>query len=289
MASSISPSVFEQTGAMFTQPNVRSNNKFDTTEQSKRKVNKHLHDTLFPLVLAKPNWIFTVSSHSHYSGTVVALGFIISEGGEKLGEVAIEYQGSGYKIIVHNERINAKRERGSGYKTEKSDKAMLAIRKHFYRLGTGERIEKVREEAATVIEHAKHNHDWDVNRAQVDMMQDAHDFAVAHMEQYLAEFPQRGADRVKYDEAQEVAMIVDNVKDLFDKNEALVVVLDGEHYIVVQGTSEPQKYTSDTLPYHMREKIGLLKLVEDRQMIKDVGCRVKADAFVITPEAKEQA
>jgi hypothetical protein len=285
----VNPSIPEQTGVMLTQPNVRVGKSFEQNEQSKRKINKYLHDTLFPLVLAKPNWIFTITGHGHYNGEAVATQITISEGGEMLGSIAVEYCRSGYKLVVKNERIDAKRERGSGYKTESSEKAMLSIRKHFYRLGTSERIDKVREEAEAVLSRARSNIGWDVNRRRAELMEDSEEFTKAHMDQYLAEFPNRAQYKDKYDEIMEVCMIIDNVKDLFDKGEALVVVLESDRYIVVQGKGEPQTYTNETLPYYMREKIGMLKLVEDHQMIRDVGCRIKADAFVITPEVKEQA
>lgn len=285
----INPSIPEQTNTMLTQPNVRLSPRFEKTEQAKRRVNNHLHNAVFPLVLAKPNWLFTITDHGHWNGDAIATGITISEGGETLGSVGIEYCRSGYKLVVKNERIDVKRERGSGYKTEKPEKAMLAIRKHFYRLGKDERIEKVREEAEAVLGRARSNIGWDVNRRRAELMEDSEEFTKAHMEQYLAEFPKRAEYKDKYDEVMDVCMIIDNVKDLFDKDEALVVVLDSDHYIVVQGKGEPQTYTNETLPYYMREKIGLLKLVENHQMIRDVGCRIKADAFVITPEVKEQA
>lgn len=285
----INPTIAEQTGAMLTQPNVRIGKVFEKFEQSKRKINKYLHDTLFPLVLAKPNWIFTITDHGVWNTEAIATGITISEGGEKLGSIGIEYCRSGYKLVVKNERIDAKRERGSGYKTEKPEKAMLAVRKHFYRLGTSERLDKIREEAEAVLNRARSNIGWDVNRRRAELMEDSDEFTKAHIEQYLAEFPNRAQYKVKYDEIMDVCMIIDNVKDLFDKGEALVVVLDSDRYIVVQGKGEPQTYTNETLPYYMREKIGMLKLVEDHQMIRDVGCRIKADAFVITPEVKEQA
>ncbi len=285
----IDPNVTEQTGAMLDQPNVRLSSRFEKVEQSKRKINKHLHDTLFPLVLAKPNWVFTITDYGIRNTQAIATQITISESGEKLGSIGVEYRRSGYKLVVKNERIDAKRERGSGYKTESSEKALLSIRKHFYRLGTSERIDKVREEAETVLNRARSNISWDVNRRRAELMEDSEEFTKAHMDQYLAEFPSRAQYKDKYDEIMEVCMIIDNVKDLFDKGEALVVVLESDRYIVVQGKGEPQTYTNETLPYYMREKIGMLKLVEDHQMVRDVGCRVKADAFVITPEVKEQA
>lgn len=285
----ITPNIAEQTGAMLTQPNVRIGKVFEKFEQSKRRINKYLHDTLFPLVLAKPNWVFTITDHGIWNTEAIATQITISEGGEKLGSVGVEYCRSGYKLVVKNERIDAKRERGSGYKTESSEKALLSIRKHFYRLGTSERLDKVRDEAEAVIGRAKSNIGWDVNRSRSELMENSDQFTANHMDQYLAEFPSRAQYKDKYDEVMDVCMIIDNVKDLFDKDEALVVVLESDRYIVVQGKGEPQTYTNETLPYYMREKIGMLKLVEDHQMIRDVGCRIKADAFVITPEVKEQS
>ena len=79
------------------------------------------------------------------------------------------------------------------------------------------------------------------------------------------------------------------IKEAFDNGKSVVVAFDGTHYIVK--SKEGIKTLSDeTLPYEVRRKVGLLKLVQDGQMISDVGCRVDGATFVLLPEdEKEQA
>jgi hypothetical protein len=252
----------------------------------KRQTQTQLYEVIAPLLGTKPNWRFVATNASHTSGIVVFNEFKVYEDSEYLGMFGVGYHGRDYKIIVNNERINAKRERGRGYKTEEPAKALLAIRKYFYRLGQSERIEKILDEAKNVLQRESSSKGYDTRRALGNLFGDSDNFAKANLSQYLAQFPQHVDHYKKFEEAQEIEMVVDSVKDAFDKRESIVVVLDGAHYIVMH-PGDTKTYNNDTLPYALREKVGLLKLVEDHQMISNVGCRVSADAFVLLPTKSE--
>lgn len=266
--------------------NVSVAKDYIDTPAEKRQTQTQLYEVIAPLLGTKPDWRFVATNASHRSDAVVFNAFDIYEGGEQLGMLGVVYHGRDYRIIVSNDRINAKRERGRGYKTEEPSKALLAIRKHFYRLGQSERIDKVKQEAAEVLYRESSNKGYEVRRALAHLFSDADDFAKTNLSQYLTQFPNNVAHHRKFEEAREIEMVVDSVKSAFDKGESIVVVLDGAHYIVMRGT-EATTYNNDTLPYDLREKVGMLKLVEDRQMISNVGCRVSAEAFVLLPTTKQ--
>ena len=65
------------------------------------------------------------------------------------------------------------------------------------------------------------------------------------------------------------------------------MVRDGNEYIVRQG-NEVKVYNDESLPFEVRSKLGMLKLVDKGQMISDVGCKVDAEVFVVIPDQKEQ-
>lgn len=271
---------------VMTHGNVSIGSEYTDSAPDKRQTQTQIYEVVAALIGTKPNWRFVGTSASFSSGMVVFNEFKVYEDGEYLGMFGVGYHGRDYKIIVNNERINAKRERGRGYKTEEPSKALLAIRKYFYRLGQTERIAKMLDEARSVLNRESNSKAYDTRRALGNLFSDADEFAKTNLQQYLTQFPHRADYYTKFEEAQEIEMVIDSVKDAFDKGKSIVVVLDGAHFIVMHGT-DTKTYNNDTLPYDLREKVGLLKLVEDHQMISNVGCRVTADAFVLLPTTKQ--
>jgi hypothetical protein len=76
--------------------------------------------------------------------------------------------------------------------------------------------------------------------------------------------------------AREEKYIAENVKAAFDNSGGTLVSLNGSEYVTAHGT-----YTTDTLPVHIKQGLGMLKLVDAGQCIRDVGFRVDADTFFV--------
>ena len=53
----------------------------------------------------------------------------------------------------------------------------------------------------------------------------------------------------------------------------MTVYLTNGKYVVQQG-EVLQEYESDTLPEHIKTKVGMLKLVEEKQVVPEIGVRV---------------
>jgi hypothetical protein len=221
--------------------------------------------------------------------TRVYTDFNIYEDDEFLGKVTITHKGRSYKIKVSNDRINAARERGTGYFTEDPVKAQLRIRKTFFKANQDERVEKAAEVAESLLRKEHQSKSWDYRHAKDALLDKAGDFAAKNMEAYLQAYPNLLPKKDKYDDTRANYGVVKKIKEAFDNGKSVVVAFDGTHYIVK--SKEGVKTLSDeTLPYEVRRKVGLLKLVQDGQMISDVGCRVDGATFVLLPEdEKEQA
>lgn len=249
-----------------------------------------IYDTLDMLVSSKPNWRFVATDFVRPdSVTRVYTDFNIYEDDEFLGKVTITHKGRSYKIKVSNDRINAARERGTGYYTEDPVKAQLRIRKTFFKANNDERIEKAAEIAESLLKKENQGKAWEYRHAKDALLDKAGDFAAKNMEAYLQAYPNLLTKKGRYDDARANYGVVKKIKEAFDNGKSVVVAFDGTHYIVK--SEEGVKTLSDeTLPYEMRRKVGLLKLVQDGQMISDVGCRVDGATFVLLPEdEKEQA
>ena len=289
MTTPIRPSAYDASRNLIGRPNVR----VDADDSKGGKVphtQAQIYDTLDMLVSSKPNWRFVATDFVRPDSiTRVYTDFNIYEDDEFLGKVTITHKGRSYKIKVSNDRINAARERGTGYYTEDPVKAQLRIRKTFFKANNDERIEKAAEIAESLLKKENQSKAWEYRHAKDALLDKAGDFAAKNMEAYLQAYPNLLPKKSRYDDARANYGVVKKIKEAFDNGKSVVVAFDGTHYIVK--SEEGVKTLSDeTLPYEVRRKVGLLKLVQDGQMISDVGCRVDGATFVLLPEdEKEQA
>jgi hypothetical protein len=289
MTTPIRASAYDASRNLIGRPNV-SVDADDSKGGTVPHTQAQIYDTLDMLVSGKPNWRFVATDFVRPDSiTRVYTDFNIYEDDEFLGKVTITHKGRSYKIKVSNDRINAARERGTGYYTEDPVKAQLRIRKTFFKANNDERVEKAAEVAESLLKKENQSKAWEYRHAKDALLDKAGDFAAKNMEAYLQAYPNLLPKKSRYDDARANYGVVKKIKEAFDNGKSVVVAFDGTHYIVK--SEEGVKTLSDeTLPYEMRRKVGLLKLVQDGQMISDVGCRVDGATFVLLPEdEKEQA
>lgn len=289
MTTPIRASAYDASRNLIGRPNV-SIGADDSKGGTATHTQAQIYDTLDMLVSSKPNWRFVATDFVRPDAqTRVYTDFNIYEDDEFLGKVTITHKGRSNKIKVSNDRINAARERGTGYYTEDPVKAQLRIRKTFFKANQDERVEKAAEIAESLLKKEHQSKAWEYRHAKDALLDKAGDFAAKNIEAYLQAYPNLLPKKGRYDDARANYGVVKKIKEAFDNGKSVVVAFDGTHYIVK--SEEGVKTLSDeTLPYEMRRKVGLLKLVQDGQMISDVGCRVDGATFVLLPEdEKEQA
>lgn len=253
------------------------------------RTNRFLYKTLSSLVINKPGWRFIATGATVWGGEHVITQVTVRDGDETLGKVGIAYRGRNYKIIVENDRINAKRERLNGYATDDPERAVLAIRKHFYRMEPKEQIEKQSKTAKDFIDKQVRANAYEYNNLMGSAMSNAEAFVRGHaLTQYLTVYP--GA-KAKIDAAlkRKVELdVVDNIKKKFDSGDAVLVVLRGAEYLIEDAKTEGVKtFSSEDFPHELRARLGILKLVEDGQFVSDIGCRVNASTFVVLKEQQD--
>lgn len=253
---------------------------------SDRKLYSQAHLTaVLSKFLNKPGWKFVGRDELTRTGDGVAIvchAFQLQYDNEVLGKVSIDYKGREYKIAISNHRISAARERGDTYHTTNVDKAVLAIRKYFYPKGREERMAGAQGAATRIISSEAYEKSRAKISAWSDVNKHAEEFVALNMDLYISQFPKVEG---KLEIAKQASLDMQTVEDIrvsFNKGSALLVVRDGNEYIVRQGDAV-QIYDDSTLPYEVRAKLGMLKLVANGQMISDVGCKVDTEVFVIAP------
>lgn len=247
--------------------------------------NLNLYHTLIDIVNNRPNWRFVACEVMDRTSNVrrIVYGFEIYEGADRLGSVQITYHGKEYKIAVSAERISKARKRGRGdYHTTDPARAALKIRKSMFADSPAERVAKVTDLTAAIAERNKMVFSNDSERAANRYFSNARQFVSKNREAYAAMFPVAGPAFENYKEAAARMEASVAFQNCFTSDQC-VTVIERDGVYTTKSSSGLKQYTSDTLPYEYKRKIGLLKLVEPEQIISDVGCRIEQDAFVLMP------
>lgn len=254
-----------------------------------------IYDVLVPLMealaLKYPHWEFVeVDSRAAWEPGGIkyqaADGFKVYEKREELGHIRVDhwYRG-GKRFWIDNFRIDAQRSRGSGYKTKHLDKAMKHIAKYFGAKDHSELMDSAEKTACYV----KNSIVSDLGQEKRGTWRKLDDYA----EQFL--LTQWGAfeDWMKQLQCNPPTLAVEKypeacanydeakfINDLIEKGEAWLVKLVNSDYIVKQG-EQVSVMASESLPATVRRNLGMLKLVQDRQLISTVGIRVDETTYYV--------
>lgn len=265
--------------AILEMPNIVVRTEIDTKLPD---ANFSAKDDLIPYLLGlakkKPNWRFVGTRGWNTGASYEAFEFNVWEGKAKLGTIYTN-RGRTKKTTYYaeNSRIAHKRERGSAMFTTNVAKAINNVCKEFYPVTTSERMSAAISKAQGVMQ--------DVYGDKIRAFDNRVTRILRGLESYLLdnwetmsviaakECPKEVSELPL---AREEKFIAETIKDAFDLRGGTIVALHGSEYVTAQGT-----YTTDTLPVHIKQGVGMLKLVEAGQCMRDVGFRVDADTFFV--------
>lgn len=245
-----------------------------------------IHNVLVKLVTERPLWRFMVMG-KNYNNRIDEVD--ICQDGEVLGSLNLVYYRGAHCVEVKNNRLSKERQRGNGYRTKDTDKAVATVKKMFSRMSTSERLSHALKEASSAFDKLARNKSQEQYRATNQLKAEAVTFAFG---MGVTEFKKYLQDNRKVDwyEKKEVAdsemqTIADAKKKFEDRKTVLVVRTDGQY--VVRTAGHVELFDDNTLPEKYKAKLGMLKLVEDEEFITTVGCRVNAEIFVLLDEELE--
>lgn len=227
----------------------------------------------------KPEWSFTLVMPPSYP-TVDKVK--VHCGSELLGEITREWFNRRYVIGVRSHRAA----NGIGkHRTADVQKAAALVKKMFVPRNRTELLANAANEAGSVIYNVYRNFHYERDNLETRMRKHAIAFSMEHRSEFADYLTNVGATEVangltKHEEAALNLITVEKVKSLFESDKTALVLLDGGDYVVKIGGSV-DVYNDTTLPTHMRGKLGMLKLVEQGQVVSDIGCRVNDNVFVV--------
>ena len=255
-------------------PNVRMNKNAGTIEE-----NKLLGDSkrlAWEVATKNPLWTIEVTSLRTFN--------VLCDG-ENLGQIGVEWHGSAMKLFVRNDRLAANATRKNSYHTDKVDKAVLKVKKFFRPMDVSERMSRAMKVADGVMDNQHYRTQCTVRDHQTPVNNSMALYGRAYMSQFVMWLKETHNNAVldhltKLEDAMLDMKTIQEVVDGMKNEKTALVVLESGKYIV-KIRDNVQLYDDVTLPYEIRAKLGMLKLVEDEAMVTGMGCRVSNEIFVV--------
>jgi len=281
-------------------PNIKYGEKWKEVEQANRPVHMRpdLMKVVWDLATTHPQWGFYVHKVDLMNGDTPTLrinSFEVRLDDDPIGILWSVYYRNQYCIGVSNKRISAQMDRGDMKRTTDPIKAVQLAKKYFGKKTPMELLQEGYVTAKDVLNGAVWNRDRGMRSDLEALSAVAHQFMFRdEAEQFKAYLKGRpDGEKLlnhhsKYVEMIAEKEIAEKVSTGFREDKTCLVILDGGTYIVKQGQLPPAMYTDADLPDYVRGKIGLLKLVNTKQIIDGVGCRVGDKSFVVMLEEEKQ-
>ena len=248
--------------------------------------------SVWELASANPLWQFKAVWVHGYDGGAVLTHFAVWDGTEQLGTITRSRTRNGKAGIgVTNSRIEQAMSRDATYRTEDPKKAIAKVKKMFSAKSVVERVEEADKKATEVGRHESHKkrrevneHDAQIRNAGIRFL--ATDEGSSAFVDYLQaqNTPEANATLHSMEERETVfgeLTVMSTLMDAMEQaNKSVLVIVNGGKYLVKSGT-ETQVYDDNTLPVEWRGKLGILKLVNSKQFVSEMGLRVDDGVFIL--------
>jgi hypothetical protein len=266
---------------------LKKHDKFGEGEKESI-IDPFLKSFIEKLALKYPQWTFeeVYNTANHSTKTYEAYRFNVVDKREVLGTIDKEYTSNGgWRYCVDNHRINGVRERGRGMKTIHEDKAIKHVGKFFGKKNVNEKFTEATQVISGALGHIHNQKRWDLSHKWERVQNHAQKFIVENYAQFasgitdskivtnLEQLPSSFAEFSS----------VDVMQNALQKGDAYIVFIDGLNYSIQKGKDPLEIKASEELPDFMRRAVGLLKLVEDNQVIDGVGVRANETTFLVMP------
>jgi hypothetical protein len=255
----------------------------------KSTIDPFMKDFVEQLALKYPQWTFVENgvTSNMANNTHEVHSFKVMDKREVLGTLSKEWASGGARYCVDNHRIASMRERGSGMKTIHMDKAIKHVNKLFGRKNANEKFTEARQVIVTTLGHVHNQKRWDLSHKWDKVQSHAQKFVIENYAQFSSGVTDTtntvGTSLEQFPSCYAEFNSVDAMQDALQKGDAYLVFIDGVNYSVQKGKDPLEVKASEELPDFMRRAVGLLKLVEDNQVIAGVGVRANETTFLVMP------
>jgi hypothetical protein len=251
-----------------------------------------MQELLDKVIVSNPMWRFSVIDASTFGirDNVIVNCVQVYCDGELIGQITASVRADKAGVALRNHRILIGRRTRSDLFTSDVNKALNVVKKFFVQDGVADKVEKFKALAERKLGRAQAAKRDQTQSARHEVSQLAMEYVrkvvpeqfVAHM--HSANNMQGLATLSKFHVLEVEMATVQGVYDAAAKGRTALIIVDGKKYIVKTGDNV-QLYDDNTLPEELRGKLGMLKLVEEDQVVTGIGMRVSVEAFTVVTEA----
>ncbi len=267
---------------------LKEHDRFGDGIKRQSTIDPFLKDLIEQLALKYPQWTFVETSVTAMAvdKLIHAHRFDVKDKRELLGTIDKDYCGSGYRYRIDNHRIEGMRERGSGMKTIHLKKAIKHVDKFFGKRNMVEKITEARRKVENTLSQIDNEKGWRLRGTWNAMESQARDFITNNYQAFMDSVVDKTSIAKHLEQLPtqvEEFNATQHLNKMLQTDNAFIVFIDGLNYSVQKGKDPLEVKQSDELPDFIRRAVGLLKLVEDNQVLSGVGFRVNETTFLVLP------
>lgn len=267
---------------------LKEHDRFGDGIKRQSTIDPFLKDLIEQLALKYPQWTFVETSVTALAvdKLIHAHRFDVKDKREVLGTIDKDYCGSGYRYRIDNHRIEGVRERGSGMKTIHLKKAIKHVDKFFGKKNVIEKITEAKQKVQYALSQVNNEKEWRLRATWGSMESDVRSFVVGNYQMFMDSIVNKNSIAKQLEQLPtqvEEFNATQHLTKTLQADNAFIVFIDGVNYSVQKGKDPLEVKQSDELPDFIRRAVGLLKLVEDNQVVSGVGMRVDETTFLVLP------
>lgn len=267
---------------------LKEHDRFGDGIKRQSTIDPFLKDLVEQLALKYPQWTFVETSVTAMAvdKTYLAHRFDVKDKREVLGTIDKDYCSNGYRYRIDNHRIEGMRERGSGMKTIHLNKAIKHVDKFFGKRNMVEKITEARRKVENTLSQVDNEKSWRLRGTWGSMESQARNFITNNYQAFIDSVVDKNTIVKQLEQLPtqvEEFNATQHLIKMLQTDNAFIVFIDGVNYSVQKGKDPLEIKQSDELPDFIRRAVGLLKLVEDNQVISGVGFRVNEFTFLVLP------
>jgi hypothetical protein len=232
-----------------------------------------------------PKWVFMGAPQWGYDDRLEVGNLHVYENREKIGTLSTNNTRTGTKYVITNDRIKQTCKRGDAMQTADIKKALKLMAKTFGGKTIEEKSRAAYDKLASAIGSSHTAKQMDYNNAVSALLRHLKVYALENFEVTAAAAIAAGGNAKQINGIPETRDDCDTVATVYNalhNKHGRFVMLNGSDYIVTKSIDfEPEIHSTDTLPTQIKLSIGLLKLIEDNNFMRDVGFRLNATTFYV--------
>ena len=246
------------------------------------------------LVKRNPKWKLVVDGWPvNTDGKRRVKKFWVYQDSERLGWVAVghNYTTNGPSITFDSPTLSMNRERKQYNETSSEDTAVRVIEKNFFAKSLEQVLLEQIGVAKGVIEEFTGNKQRTLRGLREDINPSILSYVWANIDTLRGELVANyGATDRLIDDTLAAQEALENITPISKAIRSehgwvahMVLIREGTYYTYEFGAELPPivSYTTDTLPPNIKGKLGMLKLVEAKNLITGVGARINENTYVV--------